>query len=165
MARTPDVRPPQSLRDQQSIRAHRVWFYALAAAFAALAIYTVLGMPGMDHSSGGTMANHAGMAAASELSTDEFAAALDDPDAVVLNVHVPYEGDIPGTDAFVDYRQIGSWTALPSDPTARIVLYCRSGNMSNQAAMTLTMMGYRNVSHLAGGMNAWRSEGRPFNGG
>lgn len=164
MSNSADERSTQVRREQRSIKTHRVGFYALAAAFAALAIYTVLGMPGMDHSSNATM-NHPGMATVSELTSDDFAVALDDPDAIVVNVHVPYEGEIPGTDAAVDYRQISSWSGLPSDPLARIVLYCRSGNMSGQAVMTLNMMGYRNVSHLAGGMNVWRSQGRPFTDG
>lgn len=36
-----------------------------------------------------------------------------------------------------------------------VILYCRSGNRSGQAAMFLDMMGFRNTKNLAGGMLGW----------
>lgn len=161
MTTTPDQPAGPKVEPSSGLTLHRVGFYGLAVLFAAMVIYLLLGMPGMDHTSGTTMPDHPGMSTPPELSVEAFAAALEDPDALVVNVHVPNDGDIPGTDAAVDYRTIGSWNGLPGDPLARIVLYCQSGNMSAQAAMTLSMMGYRNVSHLAGGMNLWRAQGLP----
>lgn len=37
-----------------------------------------------------------------------------------------------------------------------IILYCRSGNRSMQAALYLETMGFRNVKNLTGGMNEWK---------
>ena len=48
---------------------------------------------------------------------------------------------------------------LAQDRGAKILLYCRSGNMSDTAARTLVGLGYRNVWHLEGGMNAWKGAG------
>ena len=39
-----------------------------------------------------------------------------------------------------------------------VILYCRSGNRSGQAAMFLEMMGFKNTKNLAGGMLAWQEK-------
>lgn len=82
-----------------------------------------------------------------------------EPSAVLVNVHIPYEGHIDGTDAFVPFDEIGTWDALPADLGAPIALYCRSGNMSAQATDALVDLGYTNVVDLEGGMNAWTAAG------
>jgi rhodanese-related sulfurtransferase len=37
-----------------------------------------------------------------------------------------------------------------------VIVYCRSGNRSGQAALMLETMGFSNVKNLVGGMLAWR---------
>lgn len=47
------------------------------------------------------------------------------------------------------------------DPSRRIVLHCASGGRSALAAQTLRSMGYGDVAHLDGGLNAWKENGQP----
>lgn len=39
-----------------------------------------------------------------------------------------------------------------------LILYCRSGNRSGQAAMILETMGFENVRNLEGGMKKWQEQ-------
>jgi len=39
-----------------------------------------------------------------------------------------------------------------------VILYCRSGNRSGQAAMILETMGFTNTKNLTGGMLAWQEK-------
>ena len=39
-----------------------------------------------------------------------------------------------------------------------VILYCRSGNRSGQAAMILESMGFQNTKNLTGGMLAWQQK-------
>lgn len=142
---------------------------AVAAGAVAVVAYFALGMPGMDHSPAGTEHDMGAMSSAAmgseplvELTPAAFAAAVDEPLGVVINVHVPYEGEIPGTDALAAYDEIDNSAALPSEAADPILLYCLTGDMSREAAQTLMEMGYTNVRVLAGGMTAWQAEGRPI---
>lgn len=79
---------------------------------------------------------------------------------VLINVHTPYEGEIERTDTFVAYDQvIASSDSLPKDKNAPIILYCKSGRMSGEAIETMKKLGYTNVRHLSGGMDAWQKSG------
>ena len=94
------------------------------------------------------------------LSPAELSGMLEHKDFTLVNVHVPYEGELPQTDAFVAYDRIGDeLDRLPADRAAKIVLYCRSGRMSTTAAQTLVDAGYTDVSQLAGGFTAWEQAG------
>ncbi len=84
-------------------------------------------------------------------------------DFTFVNVHVPYEGEIAGTDAFIPYDQVTTRLAeLPAAMDAKILVYCRSGRMSTIAAQTLVGLGYTNVWELDGGFNAWQAAGFPL---
>ena len=47
------------------------------------------------------------------------------------------------------------------DPSAEIVVYCRSGSRSAWAAKILLSKGYENVLNLQGGVLAWRQDVDP----
>jgi rhodanese-related sulfurtransferase len=91
---------------------------------------------------------------------DQFANTIARSDVVVVNVHVPDQADLPGTDLDIPYTRIVDDKRLPADKTAPIAIYCRSGRMSKIAAQALVADGRRNLIELDGGMNAWEKAGR-----
>ncbi len=98
------------------------------------------------------------------LSPEAYDRALSsDRSAFVVNVHIPYEGEIAGTAAFVPFDQVSQNAALlPADRSAPLYIYCRSGRMSAGATPALQALGYTNIIDLKGGMNAWRAAGLPI---
>ncbi|WP_326548638.1 rhodanese-like domain-containing protein [Mycolicibacterium sp. ND9-15] len=113
-----------------------------------------------------TSTSHPETASAARLvDSDEFAAAIAEPARITLNVHVPFEGDIPGTDLSIPFDQIQTQAdRLPADRDTALAIYCRSGPMSTVAAETLRDLGYTDVVELRGGMRAWQADGRPVLG-
>jgi rhodanese-related sulfurtransferase len=84
---------------------------------------------------------------------------------LLVNVHVPYEAYIPGTQLRIPYDQMEVHLRhFPGEKSAPIVLYCRSGPMSVTAAQQLFKLGYRNLYVLKGGMQAWSAAGYPLIG-
>ena len=91
----------------------------------------------------------------------EFATVLADERVLVINVHVPDEGSIAGTDAAIPYDEVRDRSReLPQDPDARLAVYCKSGRMSADAVAVLRDLGYTDVVELRGGMDAWVADGR-----
>ena len=83
---------------------------------------------------------------------------------VLVNTHVPFEGNIPGTDLSIPYDKIGRNLDRLPGKDAKIALYCRSGSMSAEAAQTLVRLGYDDVWDLGGGMIAWKEAGFSLKG-
>ena len=94
-----------------------------------------------------------------DISVDQLAQMLEEKDFTFVNVHIPYEGELPQTDLFVPFNEIPDHLAELPDKDAPIVLYCRSGSMSTSAAEELVDLGYTNVYELDGGFRAWEAAG------
>lgn len=94
-----------------------------------------------------------------DINVKQLAGMLEDKDLTLINVHVPYEGEIPQTDLFIAYDEITAHVDQLPDKNAATVLYCRSGGMSTSAAKELAELGYSNVMEVDGGFNAWKAAG------
>jgi rhodanese-related sulfurtransferase len=96
-----------------------------------------------------------------EMSPQDLHAALaTNQDLLLIDVHYPNAGSIPGTDARIAYNDVPSLVAfIGSDLDKKVVLTCLSGHMSKTAGDALAARGYRNISELTGGMNAWIAAG------
>jgi rhodanese-related sulfurtransferase len=99
-------------------------------------------------------------AASALVDPDEFARRVEEPNTVTINVHIPNEGDIAGTDLAIAFDQIDSSTELPDDHATPLAVYCLSGNMSATAAEDLRARGYLDIVELRGGYEAWLRSGR-----
>jgi len=97
------------------------------------------------------------------LAPQELDDLLRSEDVYLVNVHVPYEGEIVGTDALIPFTDLASrMSELPAEGGPTLVLYCRSGNMSTEAAQDLVDAGRTGFFELEGGFNAWVDSGMPF---
>ncbi len=94
-----------------------------------------------------------------DVSVAELQSMLENKDFTFVNVHIPFEGDIAGTDLSIPYDQVAQNLDELPGKEAKIVLYCRSGRMSDIAARELVSLGYSNISNLVGGMVAWEAAG------
>lgn len=85
---------------------------------------------------------------------------VEDKDFLLVNVRVPYAGEIAGTDLFVPYNEIEqNLFKFPQNKSTKIVLYCYTGRMSTIAARTLIELGFTNVWHLDRGLLDWEKQG------
>ncbi len=85
------------------------------------------------------------------------------PDAILLDVREKPEwnaGHAPGA-VHAPLSQLGAGGDLPAGASGRpLVVICRSGHRSRQAARLLTRRGEQAVD-VKGGMNAWAASGYP----
>lgn len=123
----------------------------LVAGFMA---YLAIAMPGMDHGADSATSDYELVDAVT------FEALLENRPELVVNVHVPVGREIVGTDAHIAGDELATSSLLPEDRAATILVYCRTGAVSADAADTLVAEGYTNVKVLRGGMEAWEASGR-----
>jgi rhodanese-related sulfurtransferase len=101
-----------------------------------------------------------GEATVTNISPSELSAMMESKDFALINVHVPYAGEIVGTDESISYRKGGEIASyLNDDITAPVVLYCLTGPMSAIAADELLGKGFCNVYDMPAGMVGWEDSG------
>ena len=132
-----------------------------SSGLAALAVVSVaLSSCGGGAKASPTTPSRTGSSRDSQLvSPRDFARAAMRPGTVLINVHVPYAGEIAGTHLFLPYDKITVRSAELPSRSSTLAIYCRTGRMSAIAARTLSGMGYRRIVELRGGMRAWRGSG------
>ena len=95
----------------------------------------------------------------------ELKSILKDKDFLLVDVHIPIGTSIPGTDLFIPYDEITvseNVLQLPAEKDFKIVLYCRSGRMSEIAAEELVNVGYTSVWNVSDGILGWEQAGYPL---
>jgi len=85
---------------------------------------------------------------------------LENKDFVLINVHIPWQGDIPKTDLRLPYNEIEqNLSQLPVEKDAKILVYCLTSGMAKKAVATLLAQGYTDLWMLDGGTTSWEEAG------
>jgi len=94
------------------------------------------------------------------VTVEELQEMLENKDFILVNVHIPWHGDIPKTDLQLPYDQIDDNLGnLPPDKDAKILVYCLTSGMAKIAVQSLLELGYTNLWMLKGGTTAWEEAG------
>ena len=79
----------------------------------------------------------------------------------LVDVREPHERadfNIGGAHVPLGQVQMMQVDELDNLKNEEVIVYCRSGNRSGQAAMILETLGFTNTKNLTGGMLAWESK-------
>ncbi len=94
------------------------------------------------------------------VTVSELQTMLEEKDFVMINVHTPWQGNIPQTDLRLPYDQIEkNQDQLPTEKDTKILVYCYTSGMAKKAISTLLIHGYTNLRMLDGGTTAWEEAG------
>lgn len=97
---------------------------------------------------------------------EEFDQAIENhPGALLLDVRTQTEWEQDGhleNATLIPHTELEArGEELPSEKDSMILLYCRSGNRSQDAAQTLLDLGFTNIIELESGINGWKDAGKP----
>jgi rhodanese-related sulfurtransferase len=99
-----------------------------------------------------------------DISPDDLLGMLDAKDFELINVHIPYAGEIEGTDVHIPYTATDDLEEhLGHDLGAKAVLYCLTGPMSATATADLADLGYCRIYDMPAGLYQWEQLGYPTN--
>lgn len=96
-----------------------------------------------------------------QVNASQFEQAIKAGNSIIVDVRTPQEfatGHIANANNIDIYDNAFQSKALKLDKSKTILVYCRSGSRSAQAASILRKQGYQ-VVDLAGGIGAWTSAG------
>ena len=94
------------------------------------------------------------------VSVQELQTMLEDKDFTMINVHIPWQGDIAQTNLRLAYNEIEkNLDQLPQDKDSKILVYCLTSGMAKKAIVSLFNQGYTNLWMLDGGTTAWEEAG------
>lgn len=97
------------------------------------------------------------------VSAQELQVMLENKDFTMVNVHIPWQGDIEQTDLRLAYDQIpNEQDQLPPDKNQKILIYCLTSGMAKISVESLLDLGYTNLWMLEGGTTAWEEAGLPL---
>lgn len=75
------------------------------------------------------------------------------------------DGHLPGAMLIPFNHLTAVVERLPRNKETPILLYCRSARRTEQGMMALRLLGYRQVYHIRGGIEAWKAAGKPIEKG
>ena len=94
------------------------------------------------------------------VTVQELQTMLENKDFTMVNVHIPFQGNIPQTDLQLAYDEIEqNLNQLPQEKDAKILVYCLTSGMAKKAVATLLNQGYTNLWMLDGGTTSWEEAG------
>lgn len=130
---------------------------------AALVALTGAACTASEPASGGraTASAEASRAYGATLNAAEFAASLDRPGVIVLDVRTPAEyaaGHLEGA-VLADINGDFEAAVAGLDRAAPYAVYCRSGSRSGAAIEAMKQLGFGDAWHLGGGIRAWQAAG------
>lgn len=134
----------------------KAWLLACILLTVAVAALAFGGFPTIHTNTSSDAASSPKFA---NISPSEFQEAISTMDPFVVDVHIPEQTHLPGTDAFIPYNEVADrLDQFPQEKDADIILYCRTGSMSEEASQALADAGYTNVKNLTGGATAYREQ-------
>lgn len=96
------------------------------------------------------------------ITAEEVKSRLDNGEAIhLIDVREPHEHaefNIGGQLIPLGKIQTMQVEELDDLKEEEVILYCRSGNRSGQAATILDMLGFKNTKNLVGGMLGWQEK-------
>ena len=94
------------------------------------------------------------------VTVQELQTMLEKKDFTMVNVHIPFQGNISQTDLQLAYDEIEqNLNQLPQEKDAQILVYCLTSGMAKKAVATLLNQGYTNLWMLDGGTTSWEEAG------
>lgn len=96
------------------------------------------------------------------MSVEQLKERLDNGENIhLVDVREPHEHadfNIGGTLLPLGRVQVTDVEPIEDWKEDEVVVYCRSGNRSGQAAMIMEALGFKNVANLSGGMLSWQDK-------